>query len=342
MKTQHPFLRVIGFIFVFCIFFSIASQVLSKKYNYDSQTTTFYKQPKDSIDVLFLGASGFYRGVSPLIMWEEQGFTSYTRAIPAQQAFTTYYYFLESLEYQNPKVVVLDAYRLVNSAHFEIQEFAYRASYEPMRFSRVKLQSLLDITSESDPSVLLGYIFPLYRYHNRWKELEKEDWRIFRNNADEPFKGQAVTFRIYPTSLPDNFMAPTDEIGGIKEISREYYEKIIQLCLEKDIEVILVSMPRLERSDYFEYAAVSKFSEEYGLTLIDYNLPELMDVVGFDPLTDMADKNHVNAFGAEKFSRHLGDYISTQFNLADKREDPNFNQWHIDAKELNQLIKENR
>jgi len=70
MKTQHPFLRVIVFILVFCIFFSIASQVLSKKYDYDSQTTTFYKQPKDSIDVLFLGASGFYRGVSPLIMWE--------------------------------------------------------------------------------------------------------------------------------------------------------------------------------------------------------------------------------------------------------------------------------
>ena len=67
-----------------------------------------------------------------------------------------------------------------------------------------------------------------------------------------------------------------------------------------------------------------------------------MDEVGFDPLTDMADKNHVNAFGAEKFSSHLGDYISAHFNLIDKREDPKFNQWNIDVKEFSQLIKENR
>ncbi|MEA3327447.1 MAG: hypothetical protein U9R53_09110 [Chloroflexota bacterium] len=130
--------------------------------------------------------------------------------------------------------------------------------------------------------------------------------------------------------------------SGIKEISRLYYEKIIQLCREKDIEVLLVSMPRLERSDDYEYNAVSRFSDEYGLTLIDYNLPEFMDVVGFDPMTDMTDKNHVNSFGAEKFSRNLGDYISTQFNLADKREDPKYSQWNIDAEQLRQLIKDNR
>jgi len=204
------------------------------------------------------------------------------------------------------------------------------------------LESLFDIASESDTYTILSYLVPFYRYHSRWKELEREDWKVFRNNTDEPFRGQAVTFQIYPTSLPDNFMAPTDEIHGIKIIPRDYYEKIIDLCIERDIEVLLVSMPRLVKADYYEYNAVSKFAEEWGLTLIDYNLPELMDEVGFNPLTDMSDEHHVNAFGAEKFSSHLGEYIKTHYALEDKRNDPDYVQWHTDAEQLSLLIQEKR
>ena len=342
MKTKHNFLRAIVFILVFSILFSIASQVLSKKFNYDSQTTTFYRQPEDSIDVLFLGASGFFRGVSPLVMWEEQGFTAYSRAIPSQQAITAYYYFLESLKYQNPRVVVLDAYRLVNEAKFIRDEFAFRASYVPMRFSLLKLQSLYNAASGSDLKTTISYFVPFYRFHYRWRELSLEDWQIFNFNKGDPYKGQGVTFEIYPVTLPENFMAPTDAIYGIKIIPREYYEKIIDLCIERDIEVLLVSMPRLVKADYYEYNAVSKFAEEWGLTLIDYNLPELMDEVGFDPLTDMSDEHHVNAFGAEKFSSHLGEYIKTHYALEDKRNDPDYVQWHTDAEQLSLLIQEKR
>jgi len=137
-------------------------------------------------------------------------------------------------------------------------------------------------------------------------------------------------------------MVPTDASYGIEIIPREYYEKIIEICNERGIEVLLVSMPRFIKADYFEYNAVSKFAEEWGLTLIDYNLPELMEEVGFDPLTDASDEHHVNSFGAEKFSSHLGEYIKTHYELADKRDDPDFAQWHIDAEQLDQLIEENR
>ncbi len=341
MKTK-PFLRTIIFTLVFCIFFSVASQVLAEKFDYYSQTTRFYRQPEDSIDVLFLGASGFFRGVSPLIMWEEQGFTGYSRAIPSQQAITAYYYFLESLKYQSPEVVVLDAYRLVNEAKFKRDEFSFRASYVPMRFSLLKLQSLFDAASGSDLKTTFSYFVPFYRFHYRWRELSSEDFQIFSFNKGDPYKGLGVTFEIYPVTLPENFMAPTDEMHGIKIEPREYYEKIIKICIERDIEVLLVSMPRFVKADYFEYNAVSKFAEEWDLTLIDYNLPELIEEVGFDPLTDASDEHHVNTFGAEKFSSHLGEYIQTHYDLEDKRDDPDFVQWHADAEQLRQLIKENR
>jgi hypothetical protein len=340
--TSKPLLRAIIFLSIFIILFTIASRVLAAKFDYQSQTTTFYKQPEDSIDVLYFGASGFYRGVSPLIMWEEQGFTGYSRAIPSQQAVTAYYYFLESLKYQTPEVVVLDAYRLVNEAKFKRDEFAYRASYAPMRFSLLKLQSLFDVSSGFDPKIIFSYLVPFYRFHYRWRELTLEDWNIFNINKEDPYKGQGVTFEVYPITLPDNFMAPTDEMHGIKPAQREAYEKIIEICIERDIEILLVSMPRFIKADYFEYNAVSRFAEEWGLTLIDYNLPELMEEVGFDPLTDASDEHHVNSLGAEKFSSHLGDFIKTHYDLEDKRDDPDYEQWHADAEQLSQLLIENR
>jgi len=342
MNIKKPFLRALVFVLVFIIFFSIASKVLSKKFDYYSQTTTFYEQPDDSIDVIFFGASGFFRGVSPLVMWEEQGFTGYSRAIPSQQALTAYYYFLESLKYQSPKVVVLDAYRLVNEAKFKRDEFSYRASYVPMRFSLLKLQSLFDAASGSDLKTTFSYFVPFYRFHYRWRELSLEDFQIFNFNIGDPYKGLGLTFEIYPVTLPENFMAPTDEMHGIRIIPRKYFEKIIEICNERDIEVLLVSMPRFVKADYFEYNAVSKFAEEWGLTLIDYNLPELMEEVGFDPLTDASDEHHVNSFGAEKFSSHLGEYIKTNYEFDDKRDDPDFAHWHFDAEQLDQLIEENR
>ena len=277
-----------------------------------------------------------------MIMWEEQGFPGYSRAIPSQQAVTAYYYFLESLKYQTPELIVLDAYRLVNEAKFKRDEFSYRASYAPMRFSLLKLQSLFDVASGYDLKTTFSYLVPFYRFHYRWRELTTEDFQIFNFNKGDPYKGQGVSFEVYPVTLPHNFMAPTDEMHGIQPAQREAYEKIIEICFERDIAVLLVSMPRFVKADYFEYNAVSKFAEEWGLSLIDYNLPELMEEVGFDPLTDASDEHHVNAFGAEKFSSHLGGYIKSNYDLEDKRDNPEYAQWHADAEQLAQLIKENR
>ena len=57
--------------------------------------------------MLYVGSSPLLRGVSPMVMWQEHGFTGYVRASALQAPSVSYGLLAESLKYQNPKLVVL-------------------------------------------------------------------------------------------------------------------------------------------------------------------------------------------------------------------------------------------
>jgi len=341
MIKKQQFVRIFSFFSIFIISFSYISHVFSRKWNIESLADNFYAQEEDSVDVLFIGASGFEAGVSPLILWEEAGISGYNRAVGSQQASMMYYYLLESLNYQHPEVIILDAYRLVRHLTLETNESAFRRAFEILPLSVIKLKALFDITSESNLDTFLTFLFPFFRYHTRWQELERVDFININESKNLDQKGQALNFNVFPTELPDGFMAPTGEEARIHKDELLYFEKMIRLCRENDIEVLLLVMPRLSRADYSEYVAVSKFSEENHLLFIDYNLPDLMSEVSFDPSTDMADEGHVNPCGAEKFSRHLAAFLRDNFDLPDRRNDPGYDQWNSDLESLKTLISQN-
>ena len=342
MKTKRmPWIRVMGFLVTFTLVFTTISEVFSVKWEHgENSSRGFYTQPEGTIDVLFIGASDFLWGVSPLTIWEEAGITSYSRAAGAMQTPMIYHYFLESLAYQQPKLVVLDAYRLALYYPLTHLEWSYRRSFEPMRMSPVKLKAFFDITQGSSLDMSISLLFPFFRYHTRWNELTKEDFELTNGN-DQYFKGQRVKFLARPTDVTEDFMTDTGERVRLEEESRHYYEKIIDYCKENNIEVMLVSMPRLATASYAEYLAVQDFAEQHEVLFIDYNFPDLWQAVGFNPQKDMIDKGHVNSCGAEKFSRHLAQFLQNNFMLPDRRQDPLAEQWNVDADELADMASNN-
>jgi len=342
MKKYRDFLSVIGFSICFLLLLSYTTSIIvpkgkSKKENIN-RTTTFYKQPENSIDVLFIGASTFRNAMSPLIMWEEYGFTSYVRATSAQSSMITYFYLLESLQYQNPKVIVIDGFSLVHSSiDVDSKEPNLRTAVDPMRLSLVKLRLIFDIVSHSETQTVLSYLFPVLRYHDRWKDISRID---FLNNRYDPYRGQYVAFNKYPSIIPEDFMKPGVEVEEANGKVPYYHQKIIDLCDRKGINLIYLTFPRLNKSTFSEHFGIEKIAEENDLIYIDYALPVLYSEVGFDPLEDLDDPNHVNIYGAIKFSRHFGNYLDNQFDLPDRRNSAVTEQWDIDYKNLKGLINE--
>ncbi|MBR1693399.1 MAG: hypothetical protein IJ711_11595, partial [Lachnospiraceae bacterium] len=72
---------------------------------------TFYHEPKDLYDVVFVGSSHVYCGVYPMLLWNEYGFASYDAASASQSVPCSYYLIRDVIFRQHPKVIVLDVYR---------------------------------------------------------------------------------------------------------------------------------------------------------------------------------------------------------------------------------------
>jgi len=341
MKFRRSALKSIIFITIFIFTFSTSSKLLSRKWDEYPKINSFYALPKNSIDVIFFGTSTFDLGISPLQMWEDFGFTSYNRAIPGQEIVVTYYYLLESLNYQNPKVIVLNPYKLFSFDEFHEAEASYRRSIEPLKLSLLKIQLSARITLENDINEFLNLLFQLIRYHSRWSELSQDDFTFYLNNKYDPFRGQRINFESTEINLQEDFSHYTTEKANYNNDSLYYYDKIIELCKRENIQLILLALPRTNWFDYSQYLAVKDYADSNDLIFIDYSIPEFINEVNFDPSIEFKNKNHLNTLGAKKFSYPIGSLIIQNYNLVDKRTDPNYQQWNQDANLLLELISEN-
>ena len=86
--------------------------------------------------------------------------------------------------------------------------------------------------------------------------------------------------------------------------------------------------------------------------MINYN--QLYREIGIEYSTDFRDTDHVNNYGAEKVTKHLGDFLVNNYNIEDKRGKSGYEEWDQnkkyllgrtatkkldDAKEINEYFK---
>jgi hypothetical protein len=108
----------------------------------------------------------------------------------------------------------------------------------------------------------------------------------------------------------------------LPETSMDYLQRIVDLCRENDIELILIKAPTLDPYWYEEWdAQVRDFAEANNVPYINYIY--LRDNIGLDMTVDTYDAGlHLNLTGAEKFADYIGRYLVTNYDLTDYREVP--------------------
>jgi len=264
-------------------------------------------------------------------MWEDYGFTGYIRSVGGQAPAISYYYLLEALNYQKPDVVVIDASTpLFEEYDIDEKEGKVRNAVDPMKLSIGKLRLILDIVTRSEKQTLASYLFPLLRYHSRWDELDRVDFQYNLRNEMDPYKGFfKFDFGAENINFPEDYMQHSNMIAEYSMTDLGYYKKMFQLCQEKDIAIVLVTMPRVDW-DYSRHLGTKQLAETYNIPYIDYCLDENLEVLGLDLKTDFHNENHLTTLGAQKVSRHLGAFLQQTYGLEDKRNDPAYQQWHID------------
>lgn len=259
-------------------------------------------EPPDTIDVLILGDSESYHSISPRLLWEQTGYTSYTCGTDAQRLPYTRTMLERALEKQRPKLVILETL----------------AIYRPIKLDHVVQEEL-------------SRVFPVFRYHDRWKSLTWSDLTgPVEATRRDLGKGYAHITSVDPCGNKA-YMHPTDQAASIAVINQYYVRAIQALCRRYGARLLLVSTPSPVNWTYERHNGIARFAGQLGCDYLDLNLEQ--DALQMDWSRDTFDRgDHLNHFGAEKVTRFLAGYLQELSLLTDHRGEAAYAEWDAGQK----------
>lgn len=326
MKTLKYVLYITASAVILCTLLYVTGRLVQPKYATgvrEGAMTEDYYQEKNPHDVILLGDCEVYENFSPVTMWQERGITSYVRGNSQQLIWQSYYLLEETFRIESPKVVVFN----VHSMRFsEPQNEAYnRMMLDGMRWSSSKVNAVRASMLEEEN--FLSYVFPLFRYHDRWSALNRDDLTYWFSHEPSTVAGYLIRMDVKPMSrLPQ---PPILEDPDFDYICFDYLDKIRLLCQENGAELVLIKSSSVWPKWYDEWEEqIVSYAEQNNLTYI--NFIDLQDEIGIDFETDTYDGGlHLNLYGAEKASAYLAEYLQAHFDLEDHRSDPELcNDWN--------------
>ncbi|MDD6879000.1 MAG: hypothetical protein PUD59_02075, partial [bacterium] len=180
---------------------------------------------------------------------------------------------------------------------------------------------------------------PIIRFHSRYNELNKTDFKYMFNKAYYPLKGFVPSSGVKPYKNANEYLNNKKKVQSIPTKNIKYLNKIKGLCNEKNTELILIEMPSTDTWTHKRHKSVQEYADRNNLTFIDFNY--LLDKVGINWNTDTKDKgNHLNTLGAMKITKYMGEYIKNNLNVTDHRNEPEYNMWNKDYVEYSKLRDE--
>lgn len=326
-------LCVSGFIIIFFIAFGKVSYILQHKVHDNDTVGSFYNETGEQMDVLFVGSSHSYRSFSPMALWNQTGIASYNLATPKQSIPCTYYLIKEGIRLQHPKVVVLETYGIRYIKDYDSKAKLHEV-VDNIPLNATKIEMMKDFMSETMGfHEQLEFAFPIIKYHSRWNALSPED-----------ITPQKTWIRGFWMEGKIRVQKEPKEVTEEKKIyakNIEYLDKIIELCEENNMELVLVQAP-MANSDYYKTVCskmntLKRYAEDKEIPYIT-----LDNEIVLDYSIDFMDEGHLNFIGAEKATEYMGNWLKEHYDLPDHRGETEYAEWEEDYKEYSAAAKKQR
>ena len=337
MKNHLKFaIKMIIFVIIACICVGITNEWLKPEYyfNQDWPSTNtyrdFYKLEKNSVDVLFFGSSHAVASFNPQVIYDDFGITSYNLGSEQQSLVISYFWLLEALKYQSPKAVVLDTY----TVHPYLDAFPYndmncsegavRKAMDDMRLSPLKWQAGRIIEKIDPTQSGLSFLFLNIRYHTRWTNIDRNDYIVDEMLDHGGVKGYTTLGGTYSKLHYKPFREEDSEkveAEAMTETAREYLNKIVELCEEKKIQLILTQIPSAE--PIARHKSIKMYADAHDLPFYDFNEEKLYKAIDYNAAENLL--SHPNYLGAEKISSFIGDQLKNKYGIS-SRTDPSYDK----------------
>ena len=320
---MRNFIKTFIFLIIAGLVLTFLSSIFRPIWNTDDILNGYTKEKRNSLDVLFVGDSDIYNGISPMEIYEKYGITSYDYASSAASNLLMYYMMLEALKTQTPKVVVMDETSIFG--YKEGESNTHRAM-DLMPLDDVKLKLITDPGYKFNVGDQLTFLFPFFRYHDRWNSINLSD--VFKKDTSiNYYKGYTFSNTVKAAENEDYYM---DGLNENVDFSTKYLpESVIkakEYCDEHNIKFLLISMPDTSAWSYAKYLKMEEWTKTNNIDYLDFNM--MLDEVGINFQTDTPDGGmHLNISGAIKLSNYLGKYLSENYDLKDHRKEKGYTSW---------------
>ena len=271
----------------------------------------FHMLPENSVDVMMFGTSHTWKGCDTNVLYDEYGISAYNYGGNWQAFNTTFLFMEDAFRTQKPKVVCIDTY--VVDSYLQDVDMDGQIYYTRAISNFPGKKRFLKDCFGNRLGRYVSYYFPISVFHDNWTCITKENFYDARTKEDylstrgyEPLEGTR-------SFILDDYK--TFKKSALSEKAVSLLDEVVELCRENGTEVIFYTAPYYGEYEYFD--AMKEYASKHDCAYL--NLFELVDEMGFDPMTDFSDSQHVNTSGARKIGLFLGKYIRENYDIPDCR-----------------------
>lgn len=318
--------RFVAFLIVFLTLFSFFNRIFKIEISPGfKRFVSFYNSKENSIDGVYVGASSVDRYWHSVVAWRDYGMTVHSLSSNAQPTVLQKYVIEEARKTQPNAFFIVDLRQARKSPTFGTTDATIRQVTDNMPFSKNKVKAINAAlkAGEIDNSPI-EYYLDIIKYHSRWETgIERDD---FYNIIDKN-KGTYLEFRSYFT-VKMKKPVYTDESEPIDSDMEKIVRDLMQYGKREKLKILYVISPlAVTEEEMKSYNYLAKVAEDEGVDFIDFN--RYYDEIGIDFSKDFYNRQHVNVYGGEKFTKYLAKILKEKFNPSDKRYDiENYGDWN--------------
>lgn len=334
--TKKEFGRGIAFLLAACVLLLGLCEVfeLNDTTNIATRFKTFGDLNENTVDAVWIGTSGVDRfWVSPKA-YEEYGMTVFPLASDGMPSWLFTNVIDEICENQSPELIILDmrAFRQDN-VDAPVAEVRARRILDAMDFFSVnrfkaalKTMDIIHRIDEDASSFDLSFLLSYIKYHSMW---EDEDFFIAESTSKKrhSYMGFYMNSSKSLASVENqDVVFAQDSYEPLDPISVDSLYEVLDYAERKGINLLFMGTPEmLSDTEIGQVNTLTRMLDEAGADYIHYYEPSedggFLLIPDLDPDSDFYDENHVNYYGAEKFTAAFAAYLDEHYDFADRRAD---------------------
>ena len=321
MKKRILKLSCFGLIFM--LFLSGAAGFLKVNSLPDSvRIKGFYLEPKDSLNMVTIGASETYTAIAPGLLWKEFGFTSYNYSVAGSPISIVKSQVKEILANQDPKVIVIEINGTLQDDEYQINEKRLRKYIDNIPWSVNKINTIKEIVPEDQQT---EYFIPFLKYHSNRQSLDLCIANFYLQSR-MMLEGSSRLKGFQTISGAEETKSKVIDVKGdtsvlpLSEKAEYYLRDLLQYLKDEGIDnVLFMRTPhRITKKSYPFYQRANeaeKIIKEYGFPYVNFETQK--DEIGLSMMDDFYNNHHLNLYGQKKFTNYFGNYMVEHYDLKD-------------------------